>query len=137
MDPGTIIAVIESSSRVLTLLAKYYSGVKKAKEDIDGLKHEVEAFHNVLLKTQDLVGNSNNATKLPVLTSLATTIGDSSADMKKIRDKLDSSKGGKAMSRVGFRALQWPFTKKEVEEHIATLQEHKKTLALALGLDQT
>lgn len=136
MDPGTILAVINTSSIVLSLIAKYYSGVKKAREDIEGLKTGVETFCNVLRKIQELV-RSSNAAKLPLSASLATAIKGSSSEVENIKSKLDSSKGKKAMSRVGLRALQWPFTKIEVQEHLARLEGHKTTLTLALSSAQT
>lgn len=137
MDPGTILAVIQLSDRVLSLIAKYYSGVKKAKEEIEALKAEVEAFHNVLRRIQELALQSSNATKIPLLTSLATAIENSLSDIKDIKIRLDPSNGKKAISRVGLRALKWPFTKDEVKEHIARLERHKTTLTLALSSDQT
>lgn len=132
MDPGTIIAVVDTSFRVLSLIAKYYSHVKKAKEDIEGLMIEVEAFYIVLRKIQELV-LSSNAIKLSLGGSLATTIEASSSEIEGIKNKLDLSKGKKAMSRVGLQALQWPFTKQEVEGHIAKLEGHKTTLTLILS----
>lgn len=132
MDPGTIIAVVETSVRVLSLIAKYYSTVKKAEEDIRGLKTGVEAIYNVLRRIQELV-QSCNETKLLLLASLATPIESASSDIDNIMNTLDSSRGKKAMSRVGLRALQWPFTKKEVEQQIGRLEGHKTTLTLALN----
>lgn len=136
MDPGTILAVVQTSDRILSLIVKYYSGVKNAKNDIEALRTEVEAFHNVLRKIQELVPSSD-ATKLPLLASLATAIKSSSSDIENIKNKLDSNKGERTMSRVGLRALQWPFSKKEVEDHIANLERHKTTFTLALNSDQT
>lgn len=136
MDPGTIIAVVEISSRVLLLVAKYYSGVEKAKEEIESLKIEVEAFYDVLLIIQGLV-QSSDATKLPLFASLAAATTGALSEFKNIQKKLASSKGKKAMSRVGLRALVWPFTKKEVEDHIGRLEGHKTTLTLALNSAQT
>lgn len=133
MDPGTIIAVVETSFSVLSLIAKYYSDVKKAKEDIEHLKTEVEALYNVLREIQDLVQHS----KIPFLASLATAIQDSLSDIENIKTKLDASERKKARSCIGLRALKWPFTKREVEEHIAKLEKHKTTLALALNSGQT
>lgn len=135
MDPGTIIAVIEASARVLSLIAKYYSDVKKAKEDIESLRIEIEAFSNVLRNIQLI--QSSNAAKLPLLASLAPVIRGSLSDIENLQTKLDPGKGKKAMRRVGFHALQWPFTKKEVEEHVARLEGHKTTLTLALTSDHT
>lgn len=135
MDPGTIIAVVEASARVLSLIAKYYSDVKKAKEEIEGLRIEIEAFNNVFRKIQLI--QSSNAAKLPLLDSLAPVIRGSLSDIENLQIKLDPGKGKKAWRRVGLHALQWPFTKKEVEDHIARLEGHKTTLNLALTSDHT
>ncbi|MCJ1425618.1 hypothetical protein MMC29_003518 [Sticta canariensis] len=137
MEPGAVIAVIETSFSVLSLIAKYYSGVKKAREEVEGLKSEVEAFRNVLRKIQELVQTFNSANKLSLSESLATVIESSSSDIEYIKNKLDPSRGEKVMRRVGLRALQWPFTKEEVEEQIARLERYKTTLTLALNSDQT
>lgn len=137
MEPGTVIAIIETSFSVVSLIAKYYSGVKKAREEVEGLKSEVEAFHNVLRRIQELVQTSNYANKLSLSESLATVIENSSSDIEHIKNKLDPSRGEKVMRRVGLRALQWPFTKEEVEEQIARLERYKTTLTLALNSDQT
>lgn len=136
MDPGTIIAAVQASDRVLSLIAKYYSDVKNAKDDIVGLKAEVVAVRGILQRVQASV-QSSNATKLPSSASLATAIEASLPDIEKIENKLDSSKGTRPMSRVGFRALKWPFSKKEVLVYIERLKGHKTTLTLALSSDQT
>lgn len=134
MDPGTIIAVVEASDKVLSLIAKYYTDVKNAKADIEDLKTEVGACYNVL---QKILVHSSNATKLLSLATLAPVIEGSLSDIENIKNKLDPSTGKRAMSRVGLRALKWPFTKNEVQEHIARLDRHKTTLNLALSSDQT
>lgn len=136
MDPGTIFAAVQASDRVLSIITKYYSDVKKAEKEIEGLKAELEAFHNVSRKIQELI-QSYNTTKLPLLASLVTVVKDSLSDIENIKNKLDSSKGKKGLSRVGLRALKWPFTKEEVKEHIVALERHKTTLTLALSSDQT
>lgn len=139
MDPGTILAVVQITDRVLSLIAKYYSDVKNAQKDIEGLTTEVEAFSNVLRRIQLLVQSSSHATKLPLSASLVATIQGARSDIENIKNQLDPSKGTakKVMSRIGFRALKWPFTKEEVKEHIARLERHKTIISLALSSDQT
>jgi hypothetical protein len=41
------------------------------------------------------------------------------------------------MSRVGFRALKWPFTSKQVDKIVSTLEGYQQTFMLALQVDQT
>lgn len=110
MDPGTILAVVQITDRVLSLIAQYYSGVKNARKDIESLTTEVEAFSTVLRRIQALVRSSSDAAKLSLSASLDATIQGSLSDIKKIKNQLDPSKGTakKVMSRIGFRALKWP-----------------------------
>jgi hypothetical protein len=52
-----------------------------------------------------------------------------------MRTKLDPGKTRKAMSRIGFRALKWPFTSKQVDKIISTLEGYEQTFSLALQVD--
>ena len=49
--------------------------------------------------------------------------------------KLEPRKGRKTMSRIGLRALRWPFTSKQVEEIVSTLDGYKQTFMSALEVD--
>ena len=133
MEPGTILAVVQISAKVLSLISNYYSGVTKAKADIDRLTKEISTFHNVLQSVERAVQHSPG--KLPA-TSVAA-IDRSLNYLTSLEEKLNLTSGGKVMKRVGFRALKWPFTRKEFEELITKLDRDKATLILALNSDQT
>lgn len=134
MDPGTITAVIVTTTQVLSLLTKYYQGVHDARTDVERLVSEIQSFQEVLTKIQELLKSSNN-TKLSVSSSLVPEIAQSMSSLENLKDILDPSHGKRIMKRVGFRALRWPLTKKEVNEHIAQLERCKGTLNLALEAD--
>ena len=51
--------------------------------------------------------------------------------------KLEPRKGRKTMSRIGLRALRWPFTSKQVEKIVSNLEGYQQTFGLALQVDQT
>jgi hypothetical protein len=51
-----------------------------------------------------------------------------------LKSKLESSK---AISRFGVRALKWPFTSKQVEKIVSSLERHEHTFTLELQIDQT
>ncbi|MCJ1467997.1 hypothetical protein MMC07_006623 [Pseudocyphellaria aurata] len=130
MDPGTFTAILETSGTAGSLIVKYYRGVKDAKEEVESLQTEIDDFKKVLLGIQGSVQSSDPA-KLSHFSSLATAIEGSSSEIEKINHLLDPSKGKRLMRRVGIRALKWPFTKKEVQEHIERLERLKSTLSLA------
>ena len=56
--------------------------------------------------------------------------------LEKLKRRLEPSNTRKAMSRLGVRALKWPFTSKEVEKIVADLERYKQTFSLALQVDQ-
>ena len=57
--------------------------------------------------------------------------------LDKLKTQLEPSNTRKAMSQFGVRALKWPFTSKEVEKFIASLESYEQTYTLALLADQT
>lgn len=58
MDPATVIAVIDLSVNLLSLISKYYSGVKDAKSDIERLASEIQSLHAMFQKVQNLIHKS-------------------------------------------------------------------------------
>jgi Fungal N-terminal domain of STAND proteins len=141
MDPlsgaASVIAVVELSSTVLDLCRNYISKVKKAKEDIQRLSSEVEAFSMVLVRLKGLV-HGPEAAKLPTSGSLDQVIQQCHDELEGLKEKLNPnlSNSQQKMKRFGLRALKWPLTRKEVDETIAALEKHKATLNTTLSLDQ-
>ena len=135
MDPGTILAVVELSATTLSCIGKYYAGVKNARADIQRLSNELKGFHVVSQKVQELVQRSQ-ATRLAISTDFTNVAKQSLLDITALEERLDPSKRGRMMKRVGVRALKWPLTSKEVDECITKLERNKLTLSLALNTDQ-
>lgn len=141
MDPlsgaASVIAVIQLSSTVLDLCKQYISKVKKAKEDIQRLNTEVEAFSAVLVRLKDLL-HGPEAAKLPTSGSLDQVIQQCHDELEGLKQKLNPNRGKsrQKMKCFALRALKWPLTRKEVDETIVALEKHKTTLNTALSLDQ-
>ena len=133
MEVGTILAVVQIATKVLSLLSKYYRDVKDAKDKVKRLSEEIETFQNVLQNVRKIVEHSPS--KLPTVPTAA--IVHSQQYLSDLEEKLNPPKQKKMMDRVGLRALKWPFTNKEVEEWITWLNRDKTTLVLALNSDQT
>ena len=133
MEVGTILAVVQISTKVLSLLSKYYRDVKDAKEKVQLLSEEIETFQNVLQSVRNTVERS--PAKLSAVSVAA--IERSQQHLSDLEEKLNPPTRKKVMDRVGLRALKWPFTNKEVEEWITKLNRDKSTLVLALNSDQT
>lgn len=136
MDPGTILAAVTTSATVITLISRYYSSVKNAREDVKRFSATVEEIHSVLEKVQALV-REPDAARLPASNPAVAAIGQSLREITELEEQLNPKIGGKMMRRVGLRALKWPFTSKQMDEYIANLERRKAMLSLALNADQT
>ena len=131
---ASVVALVETSWKVVTLCAEYYSHVKNAKKDVDRLCLEVKAFISVL---QNLDKLARSATRLFASRSLNEDIQQCSTHLEYLQKKLEPGKGRKAMSRYGIRALKWPFERKELEKDLGMLERYKSTFTAALNTDQT
>ena len=133
---ASIVALIETSLKVVSLCAEYYSHVKKAKEEVHRFSLEIKAFINVLQNLDKLAQNPR-AIRLFTSKALGQDIERCLLDLEHLREKLDLGKGRKTMSRVGIRALKWPFESKELEKSIGVLERYKSTFIAALNTDLT
>lgn len=133
---ASVVALVDISLKVLSLTVEYSVQVKNAEKDIDRFRHELDAFIAVLQSLQEL-NQTPEATKLVTLKSLAESIEKCKLDLEHLQKKLEPSKGRKAMSRYGGRALKWPFENKELQHLIGKLERYKSTFTTALNADQT
>jgi hypothetical protein len=144
MDPlsgvASVIAVIQITDRVVSLCSKCLKDVKDAKSNIERLLGELGSLKVVLEGAQRLL-EEQIGTRLKTLQLLRGTLDECSSQLKdlenKLKEKLETGKRGKAMSRFGFRALKWPFESKDVDGIIQTLKQFQDTLPAALIIDQT
>lgn len=134
MEAGTATAIVQLSTKVSSIIWKYYSDVKDAKSSITSLANEIQDFSNVLQKFIELLQRSS---KIPVSASLEPTSTQALTDIQTLKDKLKPGTGDKAMKRLGKRALKWPLNKKEVGEWVERFARFKTTLTVALNTDQT
>lgn len=109
--------------------------VKDAKEDIERLSSEVRALNAVIREVEDLV-KSRDPSKSSTLEQLTMEITRCSFQLEHLQNRLDPGKRRKTMSRLGLRALKWPFQSKDVNKIIEALEKSKTTISLALSVDQ-
>lgn len=136
MDPGTIIAVATAATTVLSLLSKYAQDVKNAREDVERLLKQIEDIHSLLLRIETIAKSPYSA-KLPALDTALTAIKKTFSDIQELVEKLKPKTSKRLMSKVGLRALKWPFTKEEMASYIVRLESEKTSLTLALQADST
>ncbi|KAJ4194598.1 hypothetical protein NW759_016499 [Fusarium solani] len=133
---SSVIAVVDLSAKVLSLCLQYSREVKNAKDDIERLRKEVADFQTTTQQVRDLVEGPRGQ-ELEASRQLGSAIKDGRWTLEKLAQALEPSKHRKAMSRLGVRALKWPFESKDVEGTIQNLARCGGNILLALNIDQT
>lgn len=133
---ASLFALIEISAKIVSLTIEYAAQVKSATEDIARFRVELEAFVRVLQSLRELAQNPQ-ATKLATFKSLTESSQQCKLDLEHMQKKLEPNKGRETTSRIGVRALKWPFERRELNNRIGTLERYKSTFSAALITDQT
>ena len=133
--PASVIAVIDISIKITLLCFQYSTAVKDAKKDIERVQRRLGDITRVLEKIKELL-NRRDKTRLSITCELFTSLKQCLRELEELKAELEPRKTHKAMSRFGVRALKWPFTSKQVEKIVSSLEGYKQTFTLALQVDQ-
>ncbi|KAL5614412.1 uncharacterized protein BROUX77_000249 [Berkeleyomyces rouxiae] len=129
-----ILSVIDLSLKVGSLCMKYAKDVKDAKDDINRLYEEVNNLHRVSKQVETLVA-SPKGQRLQSSRELDNVLKSSGTKLSGLKQKLEPKSTQKALSRIGLRALKWPFKRGEIESSIQEIQRYRETVSLALQVD--
>ena len=132
---ASVIAVIDISAKIISLCFQYSVAVKNAKKDIERLQKKVSDIKDILGEVRRLL-EGRDKTLLSTTHKLSDSLKECLLQLQELNMQLKPGKTRKAMSRFGFRALQWPFTSKEVENLVTSLERYEQTYTLALQTDQ-
>jgi hypothetical protein len=133
---ASVIAVIDISAKITSICYQYSIAVKDAKGDIERVQRKVGDITLILEKIKELL-DSRDKPRLSITHGLSDLLKQCLRELGDLKVKLDPGKTQKTMSRIGFRALKWPFTSKQVDKIVFTLQGYEQTFSLALQVDQT
>ncbi|KAG6979136.1 Vegetative incompatibility protein HET-E-1 [Fusarium oxysporum f. sp. conglutinans] len=131
---ANVIAVVDISFRLAEWCVQYAYDVKNARKDIEKLQREVVNFQVAIGQVKSLIEGPGGQA-LQASRQLGSAIEDARSALKELERKLQPSTGRKAMSRVGWRALKWPFSSKAVEETIQHLARSRDNISFALNTD--
>ncbi|EOA87098.1 uncharacterized protein SETTUDRAFT_89541 [Exserohilum turcica Et28A] len=133
---ASVIAVIDISAKIASLCVQYSMAVNDAKGDIERVRRKVSDINHVLKKIKQLL-DSQDKTRLSATQGLLDSVEQCLNELKTLDMRLEPGKTRKTMSRFGLRALKWPFTSKQVDKIISSLEGYEQTFGLALQVDQT
>ncbi|EGU71688.1 hypothetical protein FOXB_17803, partial [Fusarium oxysporum f. sp. conglutinans Fo5176] len=131
---ANVIAVVDISFRLAEWCVQYAHDVKNARTDIEKLQKEVANFQVTIGQVKSLIEGPGGRA-LQASRQLGSAIEDARSTLEELERKLQPSTGRKAMSRVGWRALKWPFSSKAVEETIQHLARSRGNISFALNTD--
>ncbi|KAG7428037.1 Vegetative incompatibility protein HET-E-1 [Fusarium oxysporum f. sp. raphani] len=131
---ANVIAVVDISFKLAEWCVQYAHDVKNARKDIEKLQREVVNFQVAVGQVRSLIEGPGGQA-LQASRQLGSAIEDARSTLEELERKLQPSTGQKAMSRVGWRALKWPFSSKAVEETIQHLARSSDNISFALNTD--
>ena len=132
---ASVIAVIDMSAKITALCFQYSIAVKDAKNDTERIKKKVGAIKRVLESIKKLLDGPHRA-RLSTTYSLFKSLKQCLLELQELEKELKPGNTRKTMSRFGVRALKWPFTSKQAERIISSMEGYEQTFTLALQVDQ-
>ncbi|CRK23224.1 hypothetical protein BN1723_002981 [Verticillium longisporum] len=72
----------------------------------------------------------------PTLAKVARTLGECENELSTLQSKVEPAATGLRMRRIGSRALQWPFKKKDVDAMVQNFERYQRVITDALQMDQ-
>lgn len=136
---ASVIAVIDISAKITSLCFQYSIAVKNAKKDIERLRQKISDINDVLQEVKRLLDGGDKmllSATHKLSNSLSNSLKECFLQLQELNTQLKPGKTHKTMSRFGVRALKWPFTSKEVEKLVASLEGYEQIYTLALQKDQ-
>ncbi|KAJ5368809.1 Vegetative incompatibility protein HET-E-1 [Penicillium cataractarum] len=136
---ANILAVLDLTAKVASLLFQFSKQVKVAKSDIERLNRELERLNITLKGGRELLESPNGA-KLQTSQGLLASLHDCSLTLSEVEAKLSrklNAGSSRMMSRFGLRALTWPFESKDVNIIARNLERYRDALSASLTIDQT
>ena len=133
---ASVFAVIDISVKIASLCYQYSTAVKDARKDIQRLQKKVEDIRDILRELKRLLDGPDKI-RLSATDKLASSLREYLRRLYELETQLEPRKTRKAMSRLGVRALKWPFKSKEIEKIISSLEEYERTFSLSLQVDET
>jgi sugar-specific transcriptional regulator TrmB len=130
---ASVIQVVDVAARVYMALYAYFRSVKDAPRRSRELRDEVRLVSDVLelLKSNLATCPPDRSDALPVIKSMNNAISRLTETLNEIEKKIEVSKTDV------IKRMKWPFSEKENEKYLDTLQRYNTTFNTflnALGL---
>jgi superfamily I DNA and RNA helicase len=121
---ASVIAVIDISAKIVSLCFRYSMAVKDAKDDIERVQTKLSDIAHILEQIKQLL-DSQDKTRVSTTQGLFSSLAQCLTKLKSLQVELEPGKTRKTMSRIGLRALKWPFTSKQVDKIVSNLEGYE------------
>jgi len=142
MDPlsatGTLIALLQISSAVISFCYEYRQGTKSAAREVVQISDELNSLKDVLealLKLVESSASSESSARLSTFELLVKADGPlltCQSELERLKKQLEPEKGWRAVRRT----LVWPLKEAEMKRALDALERLKSMMQLALSADQ-
>ena len=141
MDPlsltGTLIAVLQVTTAVISICYDYRQGVASSSRDVLLMSSELNSLKDVLESLLRLIENPQSSEKgqFPTVEKLAQkggTLDRLSGELERLKEKLQPQEGWRKLQA----ALVWPLKEGEMRKCLGDLERGKSMVMLALSADQ-
>ena len=133
---ANVIAVVDLSAKVATLLFQYSTAVAHARADIKRLHEQTQSLERTLQQANRLLKEPSSQ-PLTASRELLDQLQACREELDRLRAKLEPGTARKAMRRFGLRALKWPFSSQGTDAIMVAFQRHQQNIAFSLQIDQT
>jgi hypothetical protein len=133
---ASIIAVIQISQTVATILKDYYTSVRDARKDIQRLYNAVNSLEAIVTCIKDLDSTYDGRfLSSPLLQNPQGPLQQSKVELECIRNVLGPPASTRKKLESAARSLKWPFHKKDIEKIISVIDGHVSRLSLQIGME--
>ena len=134
---GTLIAVVQITTAVISICYDYRQGTKNASREVIQISDQLSSLKDVLDALLRLVENSESSdpSRLSTFELLAKSDGPlltCKTELERLKEKLEPEKGWRAVRQT----LVWPLKEGEMRKALSSLERLKSTMQLALSADQ-
>lgn len=128
---ASITALIQLSSKLVSIAYNYISGLQKAPRDIKNLAKELHALVGVLDNLKDYLDANSSSLALQKLAVKDGPIEVFTEEMKALDRKFSAIDSSKLTVKLG-----WPLKDKDITQTLSSIERHKTVFIFAMQLDE-
>lgn len=145
MDPisitGTLIAVLQLTTTVISICYDYRQGVSSASREVLQISSSLNSLRDVLESLLGLIedskskseGSESRLATVELLAKDGGTLDSCLEELLRLKRKLEPESGWRKVRK----SLVWPLQEAEVKKALDRLERSKSMMLLALSADQT